>query len=172
MLFHASIPARDPARVADFLAGLWGTQAMEFPPCPGSWIAFADDGAGTAIEVYPSGTVIEAGPRHAEFVRDGSRGAHTATHIAIGSVMAEADIHLLAGRNGWESRLCRRGDPEPNRGFSLIEVWIEGSFMVEVLTDRMAAEYRTVMNSATWRAALPALRAYAGRTYALAAAAV
>ncbi len=54
-LLHLSISAAEPRRVAGFLARLLDGEALEFPPFPGSWIAFAAAGDGTAIEVYPYG---------------------------------------------------------------------------------------------------------------------
>ena len=59
MLFHLSIAAREPRHVANVIAELWGGAALPFPPVmEGSWIAIAGDDRGTAIEVYPDGTVL------------------------------------------------------------------------------------------------------------------
>jgi len=45
VLLHASISAKDPERVAAFLATLLGGTALPFPPFPDSWIAFAGQDA-------------------------------------------------------------------------------------------------------------------------------
>lgn len=56
MIHHLSIPARDTRHVADVLAELVGGVVTGFGPYPDSWIAWAGDDHGTAIEVYPVGT--------------------------------------------------------------------------------------------------------------------
>ena len=61
MLFHASISAQDPERVARFIAAVWQGEAFPFPPAPGGWIALANDDRASAIEVNRFGLEMEAG---------------------------------------------------------------------------------------------------------------
>ena len=59
MIHHVSIPAQDPSHVAKVLSELTGWKSRPFPgPIPGAIVIFAEDGHGTAIEIYPDGTVI------------------------------------------------------------------------------------------------------------------
>jgi hypothetical protein len=142
MLFHMSIAAHDPRRVAEVIAELWDGQAKPFPPISdGSWIALAGDERGTAIEVYPLGTVLRE--------TDGDADAHgetgpmeefTPTHGAIATKFSTDAILALARREGWPAKYRNRGGL-----FGVIELWIEGRLMMEVLTPSMQAEYTTAM---------------------------
>lgn len=53
MVHHLSIPTRDPERAARALAQLLGGEVTPFGPLPGSWIGWAGDEAGTAIDCLP-----------------------------------------------------------------------------------------------------------------------
>ena len=53
MINHISISARNPEKVAGVLAELWNGYAFPFPVCPNSFMALADDGRGTMVEVTP-----------------------------------------------------------------------------------------------------------------------
>lgn len=152
MLFHLSIEADDPARVAHVLAELWGGEAYPFPSvAPGSWMAFAPADDGTMIEVYPRGTrLAEAEGGAAGIPRAVERG--TATHFAISTPHSAERVHAIAAREGWPVQDCRRG-----AAFGVIELWIEGCQMVELLTEEMQAEYRAAVTIEGWRAMLAAL---------------
>ena len=50
MIHHMSIGARDPEGVARALAQLLGGDVTPFGPLPGSFIAWARDDSGTAID--------------------------------------------------------------------------------------------------------------------------
>jgi hypothetical protein len=83
MLFHLSIEADNPQRVATVLAEIWGGVALPFPPVAvGSWMAFHGADNGTMIEVYPRGTeLIET---DADAVgAPGMQRRHNATHFAM-----------------------------------------------------------------------------------------
>jgi len=56
MIHHLSIPARDTRHVAEVLVELFGGTLTSFGPYRDSFIAWAGDAHGTAIEVYPLGT--------------------------------------------------------------------------------------------------------------------
>ena len=56
MLHHISIPAENPRQVVEVLAKLLSGRITGFGPYRNSYIAWAGDEAGTAIEVYPTGT--------------------------------------------------------------------------------------------------------------------
>lgn len=138
MLFHVSIEADDPRRVAHALAELWQGVALPFPPVGiGSWAAMADDQFGSMIEVYQRGTEIREGVGD-----EGGYGfpteprRYTATHIAMATRLSAEEVYAIAEHYGWNAKYCRREE-----NFGLIEVWIEGCFMLEVLTPEMQREY-------------------------------
>ena len=53
MINHISFGVKNPEHVANILAELWGGYAFPFPPSPGGYVAFADDGKGTLVELVP-----------------------------------------------------------------------------------------------------------------------
>lgn len=144
MIHHISIPAREPMLVAEALAELLGGACVKFPPHPGSFIAIAEDGCGTGVEVYPAGTeLVPNGETGARFVRGMAAPGFGSVHFAL-SVAVKADIvEALARRMGWDCFHCRRGD-----AFGVIELWVENALMVEVLPAEYAAQYRAFARQA------------------------
>lgn len=157
MIAHASIPARDPRSTALLLALLIDGQAFEFPVVPGAWIAIANDGSGTAIEVYPDGVAHHAGsgepdpaaqpagpttlPWEDQIYADGAQVRPSAFHLAITSPLTEAQVVAAARDAGLRAVVCDRAGV-----FGLVEVWIDGTFLVEVLSGEQPARYRRFMN--------------------------
>ena len=138
MLFHLSIEADDPRHVAEVVAELWGGAAAPFPPVtPGSWIALAGDDRGSAIEFYPRGTEIHEMPGDHDAV--GLRVAprrNNATHFAMATKLGEDEVLAIARREGWPAKYRKRGG-----AFGVLELWVEGTRMIEVLTPEMQTEY-------------------------------
>jgi hypothetical protein len=145
MLFHMSIAADDPRHVAGIIAELWKGEARPFPPVSDNgWIALARDERGTAIEVYPQGTVLRES--------DGDVDAHgeasgsdrfTPTHGAIATELDQDRVLAIAEREGWPAKYRKRGGM-----FGVIELWIEGRQMMEILTPEMQTEYLSAMGRA------------------------
>lgn len=153
MLFHVSISAHDPRRVATVIAELWGGEAHVFPPVmEGSWVAMAGDDRSTTIEVYPIDTVLREGEGGSDAVgvRTGFIG-HTPTHAAIATNLDQDQVMAIAAREGWSAKYCKRGGK-----FGVIEVWIEGRQMIEVLTPEMQREYLDCVTIENWRRMLAA----------------
>jgi len=142
MIFHLSIDARDPQHVATVIAELFGGgQAVPFPPvAKGSWVALALDERNTTVEVYPRGTVLQPVEGDADGVGlpDPARGTDfgVATHFAMATPLSQDQVLAIAQREGWAAKYRKRGG-----FFGVIEMWIEGDRMVEVLTAEMQAEY-------------------------------
>ncbi|WP_176590073.1 hypothetical protein [Sphingobium sp. EM0848] len=153
MLFHLSIAARDPRHVAQVIAQFWRGEAHPFPPVtPDSWIALAGDDRGTAIEVYPLGTVLREAEGDADSLGEPTpQTGYTATHAAIATVLSQEEALAIAAREGWPAKYRKRGG-----AFGVIELWIEGHQMVELLTQEMQAEYLALMAGEGYRAMLAA----------------
>lgn len=144
MLFHLSIAAKDPRHVAEVIAELWGGRAMPFPPVSDNgWMAAAGDDRGTAIEVYPIDIVLvpSEGDVDAHGAPTGD-GGYTATHAAIATAMDQDAVMAIAAREGWPAKYRKRGGV-----FGVVEMWIEGRQMIEVLTPPMQAEYMQATTS-------------------------
>ncbi len=137
MIHHMSIPARDTRHVAEVLVELLDGVLTGFGPYPDSWIAWAADDVGAAIEVYPVGTELYPpdGPGQAQFRHDEQASGFTATHATI-SVQRSADEILAVGRReGWRAVRLSRGPHD------VIELWIENRVMLELMTPEMTADY-------------------------------
>ena len=145
MIFHLSLPADDPGHVAAVMAELWRGEAFPFHPVPGAWIALAGDAHGTALEVYPADTVLVPGETALESVTHPQAPAKSASHAAVECPLDEAAILAIGEREGWPVRRCDRGP------FMLIELWVEGRTLIELLTAEMAADYRRSMTIENWR---------------------
>jgi hypothetical protein len=152
MLFHISIAAERPKQAARLIAELWRGRAFPFPPvAQGSWIAMAGDDRGSAIEVYPLGTELHEG--HGETsarALAGRPSRNGPVHVAIATGLDTEEVEAIAKRFGAPAKVCARGP------FHVIEVWVEGCFMIEVLTPRMQAEYLANMNVAGYESFLAA----------------
>lgn len=150
-ILHASIPADQPATVAEVLATLLGGRAMPFPPGgPQAWIAWADDGQ-TEIEIVPRGACLERGPAEAEWRPSPSPGKGSEVHLAIAVSMASEQIVGIAAAAGWPARICNRGGL-----FDLVELWVEGTFLIELFDPVQARRFAEVMSADQWAAMLAA----------------
>lgn len=142
MIFHLSIAADDPARVARVVAELWGGDARIFPPVgQGSAVAIAGDGSGTTLEIYARGTelVPGEGDADAEVVINPTASRLTATHAAIATSLSQTQVLAIAEREGWLAKYCKRGG-----FFGVIELWLENATLIEVMTPEMQDEYRAL----------------------------
>jgi hypothetical protein len=147
MLFHLSIDADDPKRVAQVIAELWSGTATPFPPViPGSWIAMAGDERNTCVEVYPRATEIVPAKGDADaYGVIGANGPRSATHFAMATNLRIEQVLAIARREGWPVKYRKRGG-----AFGVLELWIENSRMIEVLTEQMQAEYIETMTVPGW----------------------
>ena len=155
MLFHLSIEVDDPRHVAEVVAELFGGEALPFPPVtPGSWIALAGDERGTGIEFYPRGTEIHPvpGDHDAEGVRVAPR-RNNATHFAMATKLSQDEVLAIARREGWPAKYRKRGGV-----FGVIEIFVEGCQMIEVLTEEMQREYLGAVTIPNWKAMLASMQ--------------
>ena len=151
MINHISIAANEPERVANVLAEIWDGLVYPFPPAPVSFFVLANDGRGTAVEVIPSGTVLVPGEGmpdendleaateeyEGKFVQSELRPRYVATHLNINTKKSIGEIREIANREGWRVLVCNRGEGL----FQLVELWIEETFMLEVMTPEQTARY-------------------------------
>lgn len=139
MIHHISIAAKDPRRVARVIAELWQSEALPFPPVPGGYIVIADDAHGTAIEVSPLGTELVPGARDEEEAQprmNAGASAFTATHAALSVPVSAERVKEIAAREGWRAGTFWRGGI-----FQVIEFWVEGRLLLELLSPDMVQLY-------------------------------
>lgn len=151
MIFHLSIDADDPRHVAGVLAELMGGEAMPFPPVSiGSWMALAGDDRGSSVEVYPRGTQLMIADGDADAVGlPGGMATHSSTHFAMATNLSPEQVYAIAERESWPAKYRKRGG-----AFGVIEFWIEGRLMVEILTAEMQREYLATATIGNWKAML------------------
>jgi len=156
MIFHLSIAAHQPHHVANVLAELWDGDALFFPPISDDgWIVIARDDRRSAIEIYPIGTVLREAEGDADaFGEATGHTGYTPTHAAIASPLTKEQVLAIAKREGWSAKYRQRGGM-----FGVLEIWIEGRQMMEILTSEMQAEYCASMSADNWRAMLAAFDA-------------
>lgn len=123
--------------MADVLVEIFGGVLTRFGPYRDSWIAWAADDVGAAIEVYPAGTELHPpdGPGQATFRHNSSATGFTATHATVSVPLTAAQIHAIGEREGWRAERCSRGPHD------VIEFWLENRVMLELMTAEMTADY-------------------------------
>lgn len=153
MIHHISIPAENPRHVAEVLAELWGGRVMPFQPTSGgyaseSYVAFACNAQGTAIEVYPLGTelVPGEGDEQADSQKNYRSSRYTATHAAISIPASREKVEQIGAREGWRVLHCTRGLSSSSDYFEILEFWVENRLMIEMLTPEMAKQYTAFLD--------------------------
>ncbi|HQU90855.1 MAG TPA: hypothetical protein PLK77_01085 [Pyrinomonadaceae bacterium] len=151
MINHISIAVNEPERVANFLAEVWEGIVYPFPPVPGGFFVIANDGNGTAVEVTPAGTILVPGEglpdendleasteeHEAQFIKSEFIPRYVATHLNINTKKSIDEIREIANREDWRVLVCNRGGGL----FQLVEVWLENTFMLEVMTPEQTERY-------------------------------
>lgn len=139
-LIHASIPADDPETVAEVLAEMMGGEALPFPPAgPHGRMAWSGDGS-ISLEIVPRGNLIHRGAEEGSWIPVDNSQRLSEVHLAIGVDRAASEIIAIAEKAGWPARTCARG----GGFFELVEVWVEGVFMLEMLDPAQTAHYERV----------------------------
>jgi|SRR3954447_15630158 len=138
MIFHLSIEADDPRHVAGVIAELWRGKSAPFPPvAEGSWMAIAGDDRNSTIEVYPRGSELRPADGDSDsYAATGEARRYNATHMAIATPLTRDEVFAIARREGWLAKYRKRGGL-----FGVIEFWVEGGQLIEVLTPEMQREY-------------------------------
>jgi hypothetical protein len=151
MINHISIAVNEPERVANVLAEIWDGVVFPFPPNPASFMVIADDGKGTGVEVLPAGTILVPGKGlppeddidspteefEGKFVKSDLVPRYVATHLNINTRKNIEQMRQIAKREGWRVLVANRGQGM----FQLIELWVENTFMLEVMTPEQTARY-------------------------------
>lgn len=154
MIHHISICAAQPRRTAEALACLWRTEALPFPMYADSYIVFAGDDQGSSIEIYPAGRALTPSSPELPAMVESGPPAPSGFHAAISVPVDEAAIAAVCDGVGWSWQKGPRGP-----FFHVVEVWVEGHTLLELLTPEMAAEYRAFATVDNWKAAFGSLPA-------------
>lgn len=145
MIFHASIPADDPERVARVLGEVLCGGYNPFHVGRQSFMAWgpSETGAGTGIEVYPRDEVMVPGKGEDGMVEMGhldNPPKYGCFHMAIGTKLSRDKIIAIGKREGWRALHCNRGR------FEVVEFWVENSLMIEFLDPPMQEQYTALVS--------------------------
>lgn len=140
MLLHVSLEADDPRRLAVVIAELWGGEAFAFPiASDDGWMAVAGDERGSMIEVLPRGTELREGEGVEEAIGViGPLRRFSAQHVAMDTALEEEAVFAIGAREGWTMKV----GPRVGGAFSVIETWVDGCLMIELMTPPMGRAYR------------------------------
>jgi hypothetical protein len=137
MLHHVSFSARHPEIVAKGLAKLLDGIALRAPSPPfpiESWFVCLGDAFGTLLEVLPWGHVQDKDRGGAKSV-DNLMRDRSSTHILMQTPHSTSQIEAIANQEGWDCVPASAGF------FNFTKVWVEGTFLVELMTPEQAASY-------------------------------
>lgn len=149
LIAHASLPSDNPEKAARALAEIMGGEAAPFfPGGPDAFMAWSGDGA-LNVEVIKRGNVLQYGAEQAEYGAgaDAERRS-TECHLAICVDRPAEEIVEIARRAGWPARPADRGDGY----FEVVEVWVDGAFLIEFLDPAQAKTYLERVTLANWKA--------------------
>jgi hypothetical protein len=141
MIHHISIDAHNPLQVARVLAEIWQGKAYQFF-YPGSYNVMPFDRYGTAVVVFPYGTVWTPGTttQSAQLFPSASTNL-VALHAAISVPTTQEQIEQIGQREGWHV-LMRNQKDNP---FGVVEFWVENRILFEFLPPGFEAQYLQTM---------------------------
>jgi hypothetical protein len=144
MIFHASIPADDPERVARVLGEVLGGGYSPFHVGRHSFMAHGgpDDEHATGIEVYPRDEVMVPGRGEHDMVELrhlDKPPRYGCFHLAVGTKLSRDKVIAIGNREGWRALHCSRGR------FDVVEFWVENSLMIEFLDPQMQDQYKALV---------------------------
>jgi len=148
MIHHVSLPARNPKSTAETLARILGGEAMPFPVVAGAWMAWSSDGV-TELEIMPDslgGTPNPVAGKEPVMIPIDGGNRLNAWHVAISTKVEADEIVRFARAAGWRAEICDRAGY-----FTLVEIWIDGCTMIEVLDQKMLARYKATFDAAKWK---------------------
>jgi hypothetical protein len=136
MLHHVSFSVRQPALAASIAGELLGATPIEAPSPPfpnGSWFVVLGDNAGSMIELTPWQAVHD--PNARGMGSDPQMRPCSASHLLASTPHCASEIMALA------QRMQLRAAEVDAGLFRFVKVWIEDSFLLELLPPEHAPSY-------------------------------
>ncbi|WP_190304562.1 hypothetical protein [Rhizobium phaseoli] len=149
---HLSIPADDPKKAAETLGRMVGGEITRFPPGgPDAWMVWSPDGF-AQLQCCPRGDVLVPDPNEVILsVREEAPVPHSEVHIGIMVDKPQEEILAIAKEVGWPAYPSVRIPGED--GFSLLEVWVEGKFLLEFVDPVETPRLMKAVTVEGWKAA-------------------
>jgi hypothetical protein len=154
MLYHVSFNAHEPDKVSRVLAEMLGAAAIRAPAPPfpaNSWLVCSGDDRGSFIEVMPWGAVREPLPGSG-LGRDEHMRPYSGSHLLVATPHSTQDVLAISERAEWPA------EPGSAGLFQFIKVWVESSFLLEVMTAEQASAYIATFNAQGLTSLDPKLR--------------
>jgi hypothetical protein len=144
MLFHISFCVRNPPRVAAALAQILGAIVVKSPSPPfnpGALFVCCGDDRGTMISLEPWGVEYEPGPDHMTAMPNGrTTPERNAFHGLFMAAVPKERILEIAAQEGWPAGQI------PNGPFDVINVWLEGTQLIEFTTPELYPAYKATFD--------------------------
>ena len=138
MIFHLSINALDPAKVAAVLGELLGADdiAAPTPPFPpGARMVCRFDERGSMVEIAPADVAFTPGPSgEVQFVAS-EAAPRSSFHGLFMAAVSQDRVMEIAAEAGWTSALVDAGP------FKVINVWLEDRQLIELTTPELVGDY-------------------------------
>jgi len=138
MIYHLSINALDPAKVAAALAEILGADdiAAPTPPFPpGARMVCRFDERGSMVEITPADVAFAPGADgEVQFVPSPAA-PRSGFHGLFMAAVAQERIFEIAAAAGWRSALTDAGP------FKVINVWLEDRQLIELTTPELVGDY-------------------------------
>jgi hypothetical protein len=142
MIFHISIDAHDPFRVASVLAEVLNGKVYKFF-VPGSYLTIPFDKDGTHIVVFKQGDAWSPGTeRESARILQSEPTPWVANHTAMSVPITQQQIEEIGHREGWRVLTREKGEGVP---FSVIEFWVENRILFELFTLEFIPQYMQTM---------------------------
>ena len=145
MLHHVSFSVREPDRAAALVAELTCGRvvAAPSPPFPvETRFVLLGDAAGGMIELLPWGTIHS--PVENGLPNDHEMRPFSASHVLVSSPHSAETLVSVAQHQQLRATLIDAGL------FKFVKVWIEDSFLLELLPAETASAYSDVFSAAGW----------------------
>jgi hypothetical protein len=97
------------------------------------------------------GDCLQRGPVEAEWRPTPKSDQDSEVHLALAVPLRTTEILAIASQAGWQARVCNRGGL-----LDLIELWVEGAFLIELFDPAQAEHFAKVMSAQQWAAMLAA----------------
>lgn len=139
-IHHFTVPAHDPERVARVLAEILGARIVPLPHQHNSFLVYAGDADGSAVEVWPSATRGVVGEGELKQRGDLPLPEAWPHHAYVTTDASDADgILAIFAREGWRAERVFNGPP--HLGFGLVRGWIENHACIEIGGAEMREQY-------------------------------
>ncbi len=140
MICHASIGIKYPEETAPALAEILDGKVLQLPDQYLTLIVQMQDGS--HLELWPDAIGFTSDPSSKQVSVESIQVEKTPSpfHLFVTTPKSPEEVLNIAKRTGWSSYIRN-----PNLPFSLIEVWVEGSILLQVCPEEWLPQYKATI---------------------------